>query len=43
MLKRLAKDHYYSSNLADKLFKDTYIYIQNFFKRLEYYQKNLTE
>ena len=37
MLKGLAKDHYYSSNLADKSFKDTYIYIQNFFKGLKYY------
>ncbi len=27
MLKGLAEDHYYSSNLADKPFKDTYIYI----------------
>jgi hypothetical protein len=43
MLKGLAKDHYYSNNLADKLFKDTCIYIQNFFKGLEYYQKNLIE
>jgi uncharacterized protein Veg len=37
ILKRLAKDHYYNNNLADKLFKDTCIYIQNFFKGLEYY------
>jgi len=27
MLKGLAEDYYYSSNLANKLFKDTYIYI----------------
>src|SRR6266566_8192754 len=27
MLKGLAEDYYYSNNLADKLFKDTYIYI----------------
>ncbi len=27
MLKGLAEDYYYSSNLADKPFKDTYIYI----------------
>jgi hypothetical protein len=43
MLKRLAKEHYYSNNLADRSFKDTYIHMQNFFKRPEYYQKNLTE
>jgi hypothetical protein len=43
MLKELAKEHYYSSSLADRLFKYTYAYIQNFFKRPEYYQKNLTE
>jgi hypothetical protein len=43
MLKRLAKKHYYSSNLADRLFKNTYIYMRNFFKGPEYYQKNLTE
>jgi hypothetical protein len=43
MLKRLAKKHYYSSNLADKSFENTYIHIQNFFKRPEYYQKNLTK
>ena len=41
MLKGLTEDYYYSSNLVDKLFKDTYIYIQNFFKRPKYYQKNL--
>src|SRR6266568_6649942 len=43
MLKGLAEDYYYSSNLADKSFKDIYIYIQNFFKGPEYYWKNLTE
>jgi hypothetical protein len=43
MLKGLAEDHYYSSNLADKLFEDTCIYMRNFFEGLEYYQKNLTE
>jgi hypothetical protein len=37
MLKGLAKEHYYSSNLVDRLFKDTYIYMQNFFKEPEYY------
>ena len=37
MLKGLAEDYYYSSNLADKPFEDTYIYMWNFFKRLEYY------
>ena len=37
ILKGLIEDHYYSNNLADKLFKDTYIYIQNFFKGPEYY------
>ncbi len=37
ILKGLVEDHYYSSNLADKPFKDTYIYIQNFFKGPEYY------
>src|SRR6266700_1247174 len=40
MLKGLAEDYYYSSNLVDKLFEDIYIYIQNFFKGLEYYWKN---
>jgi hypothetical protein len=43
ILKKLAKEHYYNSNLADRLFKDTYIYIQNFFEGPEYYQKNLTK
>jgi hypothetical protein len=43
MLNGLAKEHYYNSNLADRLFKDTCIYIQNFFKGPEYYQKNLTK
>jgi hypothetical protein len=43
MLKRLAEDYYYSSNLADKSFKNIYIYMRNFFKGPEYYQKNLTE
>ena len=37
MLKGLVEDHYYSSNLADKLFEDIYIYMQNFFKGPEYY------
>jgi hypothetical protein len=37
ILKGLAKEHYYNSNLADKLFKNTYIHIQNFFKGPEYY------
>jgi hypothetical protein len=43
MLKRLTKEHYYSSNLADRLFEYTCAYIQNFFKGPEYYQKNLTK
>ena len=43
MLKGLAEDYYYNSNLADKSFKDIYIYIWNFFKGPEYYWKNLTE
>src|SRR6266700_1445571 len=34
ILKGLAEDHYYSSNLADKLFKGTCIYMRNFFKKL---------
>jgi hypothetical protein len=37
MLKGLAEEHYYSSNLADRLFEDTCIYIRNFFERPEYY------
>jgi hypothetical protein len=43
ILKRLAKEHYYSSNLADRLFKYTCAHMQNFFERPEYYRKNLTE
>jgi hypothetical protein len=43
MLKGLAKEHYYSSNLTNRLFEDTCIHIQNFFKGPEYYRKNLTE
>jgi hypothetical protein len=43
MLKGLAEEHYYSSNLANRLFKYTCAYIQNFFKGPEYYQKNLME
>ena len=37
ILKGLVEDHYYSNNLVDKLFEDTCIYIQNFFKGLKYY------
>jgi hypothetical protein len=37
MLKGLAEEHYYNSNLADRLFKNTCIYIRNFFEGLEYY------
>jgi hypothetical protein len=43
MLKGLAEEHYYSSNLTDRSFEYTCAYIQNFFERPEYYQKNLTE
>ena len=43
ILKGLAEDYYYSNNLVDKLFKDIYIYMWNFFKGPEYYQKNLIE
>jgi hypothetical protein len=43
MLKGLAEEHYYSSNLADRSFEDTCIHMRNFFKGLEYYRKNLTE
>jgi hypothetical protein len=43
MLKGLAEDYYYSSNLADKSFEDTCIHIRNFFEGPEYYRKNLTE
>jgi hypothetical protein len=43
MLKGLAEEHYYNSNLADKSFEYTCAYMRNFFKRPEYYQKNLTE
>jgi hypothetical protein len=43
MLKRLAKKHYYNNNLANKSFENTCIYIRNFFKEPEYYQKNLTK
>jgi hypothetical protein len=43
MLKGLAKKYYYSNNLADRLFKDTCIYMQNFFEGPEYYRKNLTK
>jgi hypothetical protein len=37
MLKGVAEKHYYSSNLVDRLFKNTYIYIRNFFEGPEYY------
>jgi hypothetical protein len=43
MLKGLAEEHYYSSNLADRSFEDTCIYMRNFFEGPEYYRKNLTE
>jgi hypothetical protein len=43
MLKGLAKEHYYSSNLADRLFEDTCFHMRNFFEGPEYYWKNLTE
>jgi hypothetical protein len=37
MLKGLTEEHYYSNNLADRSFEYTCVYIQNFFKRPEYY------
>jgi hypothetical protein len=43
MLKGLAEEHYYSSNLADRSFKYASAYIRNFFEGPEYYRKNLTE
>jgi hypothetical protein len=43
MLKGLAEEHYYSSNLADRSFEDTCIHMRNFFEGPEYYRKNLTE
>ena len=43
MLKRLAQDHYYNSNLKSRPFTKTYNYIRQFFKGPEYYRKNLTE
>jgi hypothetical protein len=43
ILKGLAEEHYYNSNLADRLFEDTCIYMRNFFEGPEYYRKTLTE
>jgi hypothetical protein len=37
MLKGLAEERYYNSNLADRLFEYTCAYIQNFFEGPEYY------
>jgi hypothetical protein len=43
MLKGLAEEHYYSSNLVDRSFEYTCAYMRNFFKGPEYYRKNLME
>jgi hypothetical protein len=43
MLKGLAEEHYYSSNLADRSFEYTCAHMRNFFEGPEYYRKNLTE
>ena len=43
MLKGLAQEHYYNSNLSTRLFLKACDYIRNFFKGLEYYRKNLIE
>jgi len=43
MLKGLAQDHYYNSNLKLRPFMEAYNHIQQFFKGLEYYCKNLIE
>ena len=43
MLKGHALEYYYNSKLSEKLFNNAYNYMQNFFKRAEYYRKNLTK
>jgi hypothetical protein len=43
MLKGLAQDHYYNCGLSAKTYSEACIYIQNFFKRPEFYRKNLAE
>ena len=43
ILKGLAQDYYYNSNLKLKPFTEAYNYIQQFFKGLKYYRKNLIE
>ena len=43
MLKGLTQAYYYNCSLSSKLFDAACTYIQNFFKGLEYYQKNLIE
>jgi hypothetical protein len=43
MLKGLVQNYYYNHSLLAKTYTEVYIYIQNFFKRPEFYRKNLTE
>ena len=38
-----AQDHFYNSNLESRPFTKACNYIQQFFKGLEYYHKNLTK
>jgi len=43
MLKGLAQDHYYNSNLSARSFTEACDHIRGFFEGPEYYRKNLTE
>jgi hypothetical protein len=43
MLKGLAQEHYYNSNLSTRPFLEACDHIRNFFEGPEYYRKNLTE
>jgi hypothetical protein len=43
MLKGLVQDHYYNRSLSARTYAEACTYIQNFFKGLEFYKKNLAE
>jgi hypothetical protein len=43
MLKGLAQDRYYNRGLLARTYLEAYTHIQNFFKGLEFYRKNLVE
>ena len=43
MLKGLTQDHYYNYTLLARTYLKVYTHMRNFFKRPEFYRKNLAE